>query len=214
MYDGLVESGGELTAGGSYLYALFDYTLAVFDISAPTQLKPIVGERDRYLWGSDYQLAIDHDTLYVLSADGVRILDVTNPTIPNEVFVWQDEHSPYEQLDLAARDSHFYLLEPLCWRYDECDVALLRRIDATDPANPVVVDSIEIPDAASALTWYGDQLVILGDDLAFVDVSDPETMVLLGQFPTPGEARGLSAYGDYLYIADGDGGVLVLQVNR
>ena len=47
-----------------------------------------------------------------------------------------------------------------------------------------------------------------------MDVSDPETMVLLGEFPTPGEARGLSAYGDYLYIADGDGGVLVLQVNR
>jgi hypothetical protein len=214
VYDGWVESGGELTAYGSYLYALFDYTLTVFDITDPTQLKPIVGDRDGYQWGNDYQLAIDHNTLYVLSADGVRILDVTNPAAPIEMFVWLDENSAYGQYDLTAKDGYFYLLEPLCWRYEGCRIALLRRIDATDPANPVLVDSLEIPDAASALTWYGDKLVLLADSLSFVDVSDPEKMVLLGQFPTPGVARGLSTYGNYLYIADGDGGVLILQANR
>ncbi|MCA9963098.1 MAG: hypothetical protein KC423_02600 [Anaerolineales bacterium] len=214
VYDGRVESGGELTPDRSYLYALFDYTLAVFDITDPTQLKPIVGDRDNYEWGNDYQLAIDHNTLYVLSADGVRILDVTNPATPIEISVWRDEDSPHDQYDLTARNGYFYLLEPLCQRYKECGIALLRRIDATDPTNPVLVDSLEIPDTVSALTWYGDKLVLLADDLSFVDVSDPKKMVLLGQFPTPGIASELSTYGDYLYIADGDGGVLILQANR
>lgn len=214
VYDGPVESGGELTAGGSYLYALFDHTLTVFDITDPTQLKPIVGDRDGYQWGDDYQLAIDNDTLYVLSAGGVRILDVTNPARPIEISIWQGDNLPHGQYDLTAKDGYFYLLEPLCGRYEECSIAVLRRIDATDPANPVLVDSLEIPDAAYALTWYDDHLVLLADGLSFVDVSDPEKMVLLGQFPTPGIARGLSTYGDYLYIADGDGGVLILRANR
>lgn len=214
VFDGLVESGGALTPSGSYLYALFDGTLTVFDIANPTQLKPIVGDRDRYQWGNDYQLAIDHNTLYVLSTDGVRILDVTNPATPIEMSIWLDENSPHAQYDLTAKDGYFYLLEPLCWRYEGCHIALLRRIDATDPANPVLVDSLEIPDTASTLTWYGDRLVLLADDLSFVDVSDPEKMVLLGQFPTPGVASGLSTYGDYLYIADGDGGVLILQADQ
>ncbi len=213
VYDGRVEDGRELTAGGSYLYALFDGVLTVFDITDPTQLKPIVGDRDGYQSGNDYQLAIDHNTLYVLSADGVRILDVTNPATPIEMSVWPYGNSLYGQYDLAAKDGYFYLLEPLCWRYEECRIAVLRRIDATDPTNPVFVDSLEIPDAVSALTWSGDKLVLLADGLSFVDVSDPEKMVLLGQFPTPGIARGLSTYGDYLYIADGDGGVLILQEN-
>ncbi len=214
LYDGPVESGGELTAGSSYLYALFDYMLIVLDMSDPTQLKPLVGDREGYQHGSDYQLALDNNTLYVLSADGVRILDVTNPAEPIEISVWLDDRSPHNQYDLAAKDGYFYLLEPLCSRYEECSIAVLRRIDATDPTHPILVDSLEIPDTASALTWYGDELVLLADDLSFVDVSDPEKMVLLGQFPTPGVAKGLSVYGDYLYIADGDGGVLILQADQ
>lgn len=214
VYDGLVETDGDIATDDAYLYILFDYTLAVFDLADPTQLTPIVGARDKYEWGSDYQLALDSNTLYVLAANGLRILDVTNPAEPIELSVWQGEWSPYAQDDFAAKDGFVYLLEPSCIRYEACQIAILRRIDATDPANPVLVDLIEIPDSATALTWYGDELVLLGDGLSFVDVSDPEQMVLLGQFPTPGTANALSSYDDYLYIADGDGGVLVLQRNR
>lgn len=214
VYDGLVETGGDIVTDDTYLYILFDYTLAVFDLADPTQLTPIVGARDKYEWGSDYQLALDSNMLYVLSANGLRILDVTNPTEPTELSVWQGDWSPYAQDDFAAKDGYVYLLEPSCIRHEACQIAILRRIDATDPANPILIDSIEIPDSATALTWYGDELVLLGDGLSFVDVSDPEKMVLLGQFPTPGTANALAVYGDYLYIADGDGGVLVLQTNQ
>ena len=214
VYDGPVETGGDIVTDDAYLYILFDYTLAVFDLADPTQLTPIVGARDKYEWGSDYQLALDSNMLYVLSANGLRILDVTNPAEPIEISVSQDDWSPYAQDDLAAKDGFVYLLEPSCIRHEACQIAILRRIDATDPANPILIDSIEIPDSAIALTWYGDELVLLGDGLSFVDVSDPRQMVLLGQFPTPGTASALSSYGDYLFIADGDGGVLVLQANR
>ncbi len=214
VYDGLVEDGREIVTDGAYLYILFDGTLAVFDLADATQLNPVVGARDRYQTGSDYQLALDSNTLYVLAANGVRILDVTNPAEPTEISVWQEGNSIHDQSDLVAKDGYFYLLKPLCFRYEECQVATLRRIDATDPANPVLVDLIEIPDSATALTWYGDELILLGDDLSFVDVSDPEQMSLLGQFPTPGTVGAFTAYGDYLYIADGDGGVLVLQKNQ
>lgn len=211
VYDGLVETDGDIATDDAYLYILFDYTLAVFDLADSTQLTPIVGARDKYEWGNDYQLALDSNTLYVLAANGLRILDVTNPAEPIELSVWQGDWSPYAQEDFAAKDGYVYLLEPLCFRYEACQVANLIKINAMDPTNPVLVDSIEIPDSATALTWYGDELVLLGDGLSFVDVSDPEKMVLLGQFPTPGTANALAVYGDYLYIADGDGGVLVLQ---
>lgn len=214
VYDGLVETDGDIATDDAYLYILFDYTLAVFDLADSTQLTPIVGARDKYEWGNDYQLALDSNTLYVLSANGLRILDVTNPAEPTEISVWQDDWSPYAQDDFAAKDGFVYLLEPTCIRHEACQIAILRRIDATDPANPVLIDSIEIPDSATALTWYGDELVLLGDGLSFVDVSNSEKMVLLGQFPTPGTANALAAYEDYLYIADGDGGVLVLQKSQ
>ncbi len=214
VYDGPVEDGREIVTDDAYLYVLFDYTLAVFDLADPTQLTPIFGARDKYEWGNDYQLALDSNTLYVLAANGLRILDVTNPAKPIELSVWQGDWSPYAQEDFAAKDGYVYLLEPLCFRYEECQVANLRKINAMDPTNPVLVDSIEIPDSATALTWYGDELVLLGDGLSFVDVSDPEQMSLLGQFPTPGTVGAFTAYGDYLYIADGDGGVLVLQRNQ
>lgn len=214
VYDGPVEDGREIVTDNAYLYILFDFSLAVFDLADATQLNPIVGARDRYQTGSDYQLALDSNTLYVLSAGGVRILDVTNPAEPTEISVWLYDRSSYDRYDLAAKDGYFYLLGPLCFRYEECQVATLRKINAMDPTNPVLVESIEIPDSATALTWYGDELVVLGDSLSFVDVSYPEKMVLLGQFPTPGKANALAVYGDYLYIADGEGGVLVLQKNQ
>jgi hypothetical protein len=47
-----------------------------------------------------------------------------------------------------------------------------------------------------------------------VDIAGPAHLRLTGHLNTPGRAWRVSAYEDRLYVADGEGGLLVLQIKE
>ena len=93
----------------------------------------------------------------------------------------------------------------------------LKIADVTDPAAPLVVGEIVLPDWVNGITVSGDY-VYVGDGeagLRVIDVSDPSAPVEVGFFYMPFGILfyGVAVSGGFAYVADGPGGVRVIDVS-
>ena len=57
-------------------------------------------------------------------------------------------------------------------------------------------------------------MLLVGNDVWLIDVSDPTQPLVNGRFPTPGYAQDAVIVNDLIYIADGAGGLLILQTTE
>ena len=96
-----------------------------------------------------------------------------------------------------------------------------RTVDVSDPENPVLVGQPSTPQPAiHGIAANGSGLVIASTrfanlprrNLSLFDASDPtETGALLTSFTTAGDATGVSVFGGLAYVADGTGGLQVVN---
>lgn len=90
-------------------------------------------------------------------------------------------------------------------------------LDCSSPADTIaLLSSIPTQDCASAL-FYDPQAshLYIGERLAGIsiwDITQSATPKQLGRFDTPGCACGLYAAGSHLFVADGDGGLRILDI--
>jgi hypothetical protein len=84
-------------------------------------------------------------------------------------------------------------------------------VDLSDPAAPVIIDTVLLPYSAQHLLVHDDRLYLgsyfVGLDVA--DISDPTAPVLLEHLDTAGGVVGLAAFGNRLWIGDGSGSVQI-----
>lgn len=123
--------GGQLwgiTSKGDYLYAGSSsgtYGLAIIDKSDPTNLNPIA----TFPAYQGYHLEIHGNTLYMTNNREVFILDITNPISPTLIGSI-DLGGSFEAYELHRAGNYIYTVAK--------PQELLRAINITDPANPVV----------------------------------------------------------------------------
>ncbi|NTV99961.1 MAG: hypothetical protein HGA19_01510 [Oscillochloris sp.] len=144
-------------------------------------------------------LALDGKLLYVADRAGLQIIDLATDTIigsynaPTGAFVQ----------GVVTADGQAYL----------ADRSGLIVLDVSTPASPTVLSDASGFSAYDLALHEGTLFVAAGKDgvLAF-ELSDPAEPQLAGRYDSPGSAVGVTLDNDTLLVADGDGGVLRLEV--
>ncbi|MGD2089772.1 MAG: Ig-like domain-containing protein [Candidatus Aminicenantes bacterium] len=181
-------------AAGNYAYVVYrDYGLIIYDISSP-QSPTKVGE---YLDVGDYGIyrVYVKDSLAFLPVflEGLKILDVTNPSTPVLKATYQyPEDSP----------KAFHKEGPLLYIADW--YRGLRIIDITDPASPLWLGSLENFGRANTSAQDGNYLYIGKKyGLHIIDISNPSVPLHVGFAETDDEVHALAIDGSYAFVSLG-----------
>eukprot|EP00438_Fugacium_kawagutii_P012985 Skav230936 [mRNA] locus=scaffold2774:123856:125157:- [translate_table: standard] len=149
------------------------------------------------------------------------VVDISDPTNPWVVASLLDNQDQLGGLDMAIQGSYAYLVGDrlnstgFAIHLNMCDLFLLRVVSIFDPTNPVIVHTMQLPNAtladnecstSSGITIVDDYAYVVGSfGLAVVDISDPTDPVIawLGLKPALSQYRynGITILGDYAYIS-------------
>ncbi|MBN1139529.1 MAG: hypothetical protein JXM73_23335 [Anaerolineae bacterium] len=192
----------------TYLSGVDPHDLHIVDISNP--LHPVrlsTVDTDGVFRG----VAVQGQYLYAADEAGLRIIDVADPSSPQEAgfvrlsFVAQAHTCT---IDVAVSGQVAYVAN---------SYGGLAIVDVSDPTQPDWVGTY-LP-----ATWLGvagvaviDQVAFLATDfdgLRTVDVSDPASPIELGSYDSPGYAVSVSVVGDEAILSDGGGGIQVLNIS-
>jgi hypothetical protein len=102
----------------------------------------------------------------------------------------------WEAEGLAAAGTMVYVAEEF----------FLEVVDASNPALPVLVGSVDTPDRATGTAVAGTHVYVAvgpAGGVVVIDVSDPGAPRSLGGADTPGWAEDIAVSGDLVYVADG-----------
>lgn len=208
-------SEGLLTPRNYAYIAAWAAGLRVVDVTDPTA--PVeVGALEFEPATAVTGIALGGRVVFLATTTGLRVVDVSDPTRPAQIAAlpavsWDVTHAGYDQL---------YLVEGQCSPLDGCVFGSLQAIDASDPANPRLVDQVSL--SYSQVVTLDDDIYASADDyhlyvaihnglLVFrsTDLSRPIGQWLPG---SPMVIRDMAAVGNYLYLAAGDAGLKVLNV--
>ncbi|UCC85582.1 MAG: thermonuclease family protein [Anaerolineales bacterium] len=200
---------GAIFVQGSYAYAGIGPELAILDVSDPNNVLRlgylILPDmlKDVYVAG-DYAYIADNSA-------GLWVVDLSAPTAPAVVGTYD---TPGYARAVETVGIYAYLAD------DEG----LRVVDISDPVAPVEVGFHDTTGVALDVVVAGSYAYVAETNchdttcegsLRVIDVSDPAALVEVGTYGLPGYAtdRSVTMAGDYLYIADGYGGLQVVNIS-
>ena len=133
---------------------------------------------------------------------GVQVVDVASPTTPRRV----------GYLELPAPTSHIATQGDYAYAITEDGV--LRVLDVADFLNMEEIGHVLVGKPVNEMTiWDGYiYMTIAGQGVVVVDVQNPTEPALVARYDTPGNAWDLVVDGEHIYVADGYGGLLILQL--
>jgi hypothetical protein len=202
----------DVVAGAGRAY-LADDVLRIVDVSNPADPAEI---SSLALAGDIYELAVAGARVYALTVDfftpenGLRIVDVADPAAPIEVGYYPGSwSSPFG--DLEVNGTTVVLSTSL----------EVRVLDTTDPSVPMLVSTIDLPNANSlamggallaAASWLGPQ----SRRLDLVDLTDPAAPVVLGThfFTASGPTDSMSVTSTWVVIHDAWGALLLFDITN
>ena len=154
--------------------------------------------------GNYYAFDIAGDYAYIATGYGFKIMDISDPTDPQEIV-----HHPTEgvSLNLLVQDNYIFV----------CD--LLGGVVAYDISNvlePQFVDAINTPGQARAVISYGDYLYVSSENygVQIIDYSNPSNLELVDILFTGGESSYLAIYENWLYVTLGVAGLGVYDITN
>ena len=203
--------------GTAYVADTHDPGLQIFDISVPEN-PTLIASYDPFpidpfnsLSVTMVMLSEDDNIAYLgVSLEGIRILNVSNPT--NPLPIGEIDTSYVNGMTLSPDGDTLYVAD-----YDEG----LKIIDVSNPVNPTLKGSWDNSDElgfAQGVTLSTDGTKAYVADrnsgLQIIDVSDSENPVRLGYLDTPGLANNvrLSADGNTAYVTDASSGLQIIDV--
>jgi hypothetical protein len=133
---------------------------------------------------------------------GLHVYDISNPHRP--LFLGMATDSLHEWDLAVAEDVVVGASYP--WGF--------KVFDVSDPTEPNLIAQIDPISEAHGAAYLGGSQFVFADDLSGVfvaDLSDPADPRILRRVQTPGEATGLAVTEDFVYVADGSGGLTVLD---
>lgn len=179
--------------------------LWVVDVSDPNQ--PITVDVAYSLPQGTADMVAQDTYVYHIAADGLKILDVSDPSAPAQIGWYANETSPYWS-DLAVVDDYAYV--GARYPYD------LQVIDVSNPAAPVEVGRYNPPGDGRAVIVAGSLAYVLDEYrrvLKMVDISDPANPTKLDFYdlPNPNNFGKVAIANGYIYASIGAAGLYILQ---
>jgi uncharacterized secreted protein with C-terminal beta-propeller domain len=131
----------------------------------------------------------------------MRVIDITNPSAPQEVGFFDTPGLAY---GLAVNGNFAYIAD--------CDQGL-RVVDISNPAAPQEVGFVDTPGMAYDVAVDGGYAYVAdySRGVRVVDVSNPAAPQEVGFFDTPGFAHGVAVDGDLVMVADRETGLFLLR---
>jgi hypothetical protein len=219
-------------SGQAYAYlTVREGGLRTLDITDPVHPHPVgaytppagairgvaVARRYAYAWGTT-EGRQGKEVMYVIDlADPTRPDLVASVELPDQT----SSDVPLEawSSDVALAGDYAYVTMAISDFGYRRSSGSLHVIDVSDPTQPWLVSSLDVPDEVFAMVVsdgaagggrYG-YLAAKNEGLWVVDVSDPIQPQLVGLADTPDCARDITVVDDLVYVADGDGGLLILR---
>ncbi len=192
----------DLALQGNYVYVADESGMRIFDISTPASIQPIGLLRLPDDGKSTVDLSLSGSYAYLADeSDGVRIVNVADPSNPKLVSTFPTSNSSYA---VAAANNQLYA------GYS----GGIQVADITNPTSSLpILGSYALPGDILGLTVAGSELFV-SEGLGGVDVLDVSVPTQISQFAlleTPGYAWQTELVGNLLYVADGSGGLLIFQ---
>jgi len=142
-------------------------------------------------WGDANDAVVFGDYMYAAYGGGLRVIDVTNPSAPQEV-----------SMLLTGGESRAVLRTGDYAYIADSDSGLV-VIDVSDPENPTKVAALSMFNYANDITISGDVLYLVnGRSLGIIDISEPENPQVMGTYEAPVNANCVSVSDNIAYIAD------------
>lgn len=214
LTSGLAVSG-DYTFVGTYMKDLVVYDVS--DPSSPVEVTalefPDSPIKQISVWGNHLYVPaviVDHNA-------GVSVLDITDPTNPEEIAYWSAPP--------GYSGAPFNVERYGNYAFVACALGGVEIYDVTQLDQPVVLDNWTLWNAMTnqgfgvtnvKISWP----YLYAPDRAFglyvLDISDPSNIVEVASCNTPGEAMwaDISADHRHIYIADADEGLRVIDVSN
>jgi len=203
---------------GDYAYVAGTcYGIQVVDVSDPEN-PTIIGAIHTPF--DARRIAVSGDYAYTVSGDfSLQITDVShldNPALVGAFDKWESSF-----LSVAVSGNYAYMAEDEEYPNVEGPHSDVKVVDVGNPANPVLVGSIDMPDSwAVAVSVSGNYAYVAYDHTGFfvIDVSDPANPIQMGAAQLPYNVNGMAVSGNYAYVVDGTrtsrygGGIYALHV--
>ncbi len=189
----------KVAVSGNYLYVTdAAQKLWVFDVSAP--FFPL--EVGSYNMPGAYGIDISVDNYLYVTALGLRVFDLSDPSKPSEV-AYYEIGAPAE---VVVSGDYAYLANG----YEGFLV-----IDISDPSKPDLKCSIPTYDEAEGVAVYGDYAYVADrrSGLLVIDISDLPNQEV-GYYDTPAYTLGIEISGDYAYLANESDGLRIIDVSN
>lgn len=202
--DGLVTGTGgstaKMTISGDYLYAISGSSVQLFDISAPES--PAPWTKVQIDWNIQTLFPYG-DYLLVGAADGIHILDNTDPASPT--YVGDFQHARAVDPVVAQGNVAYVTLRRDSTQPGPGIENQMNIIDISDVTQPVLLDTISMQ-APEGLAVQGDRLHVCDGvaGLKSFDLTDPVRPVVAEVIPEV-NCRDVIASGDILYVIEDDG---------
>ena len=193
-------STARMTISGDYLYAIAGSNVQLLDITVPES--PIPWTKVWIDW--DIQTLFPYgDYLLVGAADGMHILDNTDPASPE--YVGDFQHARAVDPVVAQNDIAYVTLKVDTSRPENGVENQMNVIDITDVTQPVLLDTIPMQ-GPEGLSVSGERLYVC-DDIAGVkifDVSTPTEPMIEGSIAGL-DCSDVIAEGNLLFVISDEG---------
>jgi hypothetical protein len=209
----------DFTADSTTLYLLRTDSLLLIDTSDPAAPVEI---SDTDFNGSLNSMAFDGSYLYMTShSELLHVLDISDPQNPREISAGFDgletllsQYEPFVSLHMDE------IVVINGFAYVECVGAVgdgtwsdLCVIDVREPASPKFVNVYNFSGALRDLVAANGYIYVLTEGgLVVLDPADPTDLGWVDIIGL-GNPHGLEIVGPYIYVANGAGGLVILQIS-
>jgi len=153
------------------------------------------------------QISITDNIAYIMNNALLNILDISDPGEIEQIGECQTPTGCGTSIyDFIVDDESVHVAEELTF----CDspgrddtVHMFTTADISDPTEPEVIKSTELPVGLTALSIYSSDLVAAQwGGIGIYDVSDPDTLLTIGGYNTRGYAKWMHSVGQTVYLLD------------
>ncbi|MBU0661296.1 hypothetical protein KKG22_03920 [Patescibacteria group bacterium] len=183
-----------------YSVSYTENSLEIFNISDPSypaRVGGIVSGSGSTSFATPMALEVAGNYVYIVTdAGNLQVIDISDPSIPAHKGLL-DSASFGDLKGIRVRGNYAYIADSVNQK--------MHVVDVSDPANPILVTSLDLWESAENIEVQGKYAYILTGmgSMAIIDISDPANPAVLCSFMGESEFMGLksiSVRGIYAYV--------------
>ncbi len=151
------------------------------------------------------EIEIEGNYAYIANSHhGLRIIDITNPSDPQLLSTWRQDHC--YATDLEVKNDTVYIA---------MSYAGLYILNTSNKQNPQVIGKLDSSYSCEYLHVENDKIIVATNDryIRIIDISDPTSLVEISSFSTNNSIDGFEYSVPYLATLEGSNGLYLFDLS-